>query len=121
MKTHTYTCIKCPLSCEIELVEENNRILEIKGHTCNQGEKYVVEEFTHPVRTLTTTIRVQNGVLPVLPVRSEEPIPKDMIKKCVKELGTLTVGAPLRCGDTVCENILNTGVKIIASRDMVTE
>jgi CxxC motif-containing protein len=118
MKTHTYTCIKCPLSCEIELIEEENTILEVKGHTCSQGEKYVTEEFTNPVRVLTTTVRIEKGVLPVLPVRSEEPIPKDMMKRCVKELSTLTVKAPIHCGDTICENILNTGIKIIASRDI---
>lgn len=118
MKTHTFICIKCPLSCEIELIEERNEILEISGHTCPQGEKYATEEFTNPVRTLTTTVSVQEGVLPVLPVRSEKPLPKSMMKECVKALSTVRVKAPVKCGDLVCENILNTDVNIIASRDL---
>ena len=118
MKTHTFTCIKCPLSCQIELVEENNEILKIKGHTCNQGEQYVIDEFTNPVRILTTTVCVEHGILPVVPVRSEEPIPKQLMKECVKELSTIKVNAPVACGDPICKNILNTGVTIIASRDM---
>ena len=118
MKTHTFICIMCPLSCEIELVEERNEILEIKGHNCPQGEKYVIEEFTNPVRTLTTTVSVQKGVLPVLPVRSEKPIPKSMMKECVKALSTVRVKAPVTCGDLICESILNTGVNIVASRDL---
>ena len=118
MKTHTFTCIKCPLSCQIELIEENNEILKIKSHTCNQGEQYVIDEFTNPVRILTTTVCVENGILPLVPVRSEEPIPKHLMKKCVKELSTTKLKAPIACGDPIYKNILNTGVTIIASRDM---
>ncbi len=118
MKTHTFTCIKCPLSCQIELVEENNEILKVEGHTCNQGEKYVTEEFTNPVRTLTTTVRIQKGVLPVLPVKSENPLPKTLMRKCVEELSTVKVKAPVTCGDIICKNILNTGVDIVASRNL---
>lgn len=118
MKTHTFTCIKCPLSCQIELAAEDNKILQIKGHTCPQGEQYATDEFTNPVRTLTTTVRVEAGILPVLPVRSETPIPKHLMRKCVKELSIIKVTAPIKCGDPICENILNTGVTIIASRDL---
>lgn len=118
MKTHTFTCIKCPLSCQVELVEEGNTIVEVKGHTCPQGEKYVVDEFTNPVRILTTTVCVDEGILPVLPVRSEKPIPKHLMKQCVKEVSTMQVKAPVTCGDIICENILDTGVDVVASRDL---
>ncbi len=121
MKTHTFTCIKCPLSCRIELAEEEGKILDIKGHTCPQGVKYATDEFTNPVRTLTTTVCIDNGILPVLPVRSENPIPRKMIPQCIKVLTTLKVQAPVMCGDIICENILNTGVDIVASRDLPTK
>lgn len=115
---HTFTCIKCPLSCQIELVEKNNEILQIKGHTCNQGEQYVIDEFTNPVRILTTTVCVEHGILPVVPVRSEEPIPKHLMKECVNVLSTIKVKAPVVCGDPIYKNILDTGITIIASRDL---
>jgi CxxC motif-containing protein len=118
MKKHTFICIKCPLSCEIELIEEDKKILEIRGHTCKQGEKYVTDEFTNPVRILTTTIRVKDGILPVLPVRSTEPIPKDLMKECVKVLNAVEVKASVTCGDIVCKNILDTGVDIVAARNL---
>lgn len=115
---HTFTCIKCPLSCQVEVVAEGNVIQEMKGHTCTQGETYVIDEFTHPVRTLTTTVRVRDGILPVLPVKSEKPLPKNLIRKCVEVLNTVTVKAPVKCGDIVCENVLDTGVNVVASRDL---
>lgn len=114
---NTITCIKCPLSCEIEVMKKDNQ-LTVKGHTCPQGEQYAIDEFTNPVRVLTTTVCVQDGVLPVVPVRSEAPIPKPRIKECVHALRTVTVKAPVTCGDIILKNILNTGVSIIASRDL---
>ncbi|MGD2248544.1 MAG: DUF1667 domain-containing protein [Candidatus Methanofastidiosia archaeon] len=115
---HVYTCIKCPLSCEIEVFEENGDITEVKGYSCPQGEEYAIEEYKHPERMVTTTVRVKQGVLPVVPVRSKDPVPKGKVKECVNILSTLTVEAPVACGEVVCENILETGVDIVASRDL---
>jgi len=67
MKTHKFTCIVCPLSCQVELSEENNENIMIQGNSCNLGETYVREEFNNPVRILTTTVRVESGILPVIP------------------------------------------------------
>jgi len=36
----------------------------------------------------------------------------------MKELAKIRVRAPIKCGDIVCENILNTGINIIVSRDL---
>ena len=121
MKTHTFTCIKCPLGCQVELTEENGTVIKVEGHTCKQGEQYAIDEFENPVRTVTTTVRVKEGILPVLPVRSENPLPKHLIKECVRILSTAEVEAPVMCGDIVYKNILDTGVDIIASRDMEKE
>jgi len=52
---------------------------------------------------------------------SEKPIPKNLMMKCMKELAKIRVRAPIKCGDIVCENILNTGVNTIASRDLPEE
>jgi CxxC motif-containing protein len=118
LTVHTFTCIKCPLGCQIELTEEGGTIKTIEGHTCPQGELYVKEEFSHPVRMVTTTIVVIDGVLPRLPVRSERPVPRSLVKECVSKLSGVQVKAPVRCGDIIYENILDTGVHILASRNL---
>jgi CxxC motif-containing protein len=120
-KSHNFTCIQCPLSCQIELIEEEGKILEVKDNLCKLGEKYAIAEFTNPVRILTTTAYIQRGILPMLPIRSEKPIPKNLMMQCMKELAKIRVTAPIKCGDIVCENILNTGINIIASRDLPEE
>jgi CxxC motif-containing protein len=117
-KVHKFTCIGCPSSCEIELTEDDGKILEAAGAGCKIGKDYAKKEFTAPERILTSTVRVENGVLPVLPVKSEKPIPKKLIRDSVSELAKVTVKAPIKQGAVVYSNILNTSVNVIASRSL---
>jgi len=117
-KKHFFTCIVCPVGCQIELVEEEGRIVEVIGGECGLGEEYARKEVINPERVLTTTVRVESGVLPMLPVRTEKPISRKLIKSCMKKLAEIIVRAPIKCGDVVYANILDTGVDIIASRDL---
>lgn len=117
-KVHKFTCIGCPSSCEIELTEDDGKILEVAGAGCKIGKDYATKEFTAPERILTSTVRVGNGVLPVLPVKSEKPIPKKLIRDSVRELAKVTVKAPIKQGAVVYNNILNTSVNVIASRSL---
>ncbi|MGA2385940.1 MAG: DUF1667 domain-containing protein [Candidatus Bathyarchaeia archaeon] len=117
-KVHEFTCIGCPSSCELKLVEEEGKKLEVTGSGCKIGEEYAIKEFTAPERVLTSTVRVENGVLPVLPVKSEKPIPKKLIREAVRELAKVKVKAPIKQGSVVYENMLNTDVNVIASRSL---
>ena len=115
---HYFTCVVCPVGCRIELIVEDGKIVEIVGGECKLGEEYARKEFTNPERILTTTVRVKGGILPLLPVRTEKPIPKKLIKGCMKKLADVVVKAPAKCGAIVYRNILDTGVNIIASRNL---
>ena len=53
--------------------------LIIEGHSCKRGEVYAREEFVSPKRILTTTIRVESGFLPLIPVRSDKLLPKERL------------------------------------------
>ncbi len=78
-------CIVCPTGCLVH-VENVNGELIIEGHSCKRGEEYAKEEFTAPKRILTTTMRVENGFLPLIPVRSHRAIPKERLKDTLKEI-----------------------------------
>ncbi|MBR4949862.1 MAG: DUF1667 domain-containing protein [Clostridia bacterium] len=110
------TCIICPVGCNLEIETENKKIIKIKGNTCPRGEKYAQTEITNPVRTLTTTIRCSNGE--ILPVRTDNPIPKELIFKCMDIINNVVCILPISAGDIIIENILNTGSNIIASKEM---
>lgn len=112
------TCIICPLSCSGEVLVESGTIVSITGFSCQRGETYANEEVTAPRRMLTTTVKVQGGELPLLPVRSEKPIPKEHIRRCARLLSRVVTKAPIAARTVICTNILGLGSDIIASREI---
>lgn len=115
---HEYTCINCPLSCSLELSEQEGKVLEVTGQGCNVGRKYAEQEFTDARRVVTTTVAVQDGTLPLLPVRTVGPIPKRLVIEAARTLADVIVEAPVKVGEVVLKDILGTGVDVIASRDL---
>lgn len=117
-KTHDFVCINCPLSCPLELIEDDGYVLEVKGADCKVGQKYAEEEFKDPRRIVSTTVRASGGILPLLPVRSVEAIPKVLVRDAVKVLADIVVEAPVEEGQVIYPNILDTGIDIISSRKL---
>ncbi|MFX1478284.1 MAG: DUF1667 domain-containing protein [Promethearchaeota archaeon] len=111
-------CIVCPTGCLVH-VENINGELIIEGHSCNRGEEYAKEEFIAPKRILTTTIRVENGLLPLIPVRSDKAIPKEKLQETLEEIAKKTVKAPIKMGDILIKKVLGLNINIIASRDLI--
>ena len=118
MEKRNYTCIVCPKSCKGELTVKNDGTFETTGFDCNNGKKYAVNEYTDPKRMLTTTVKIENGIFNLLPVVSSEEVSKKRLRDCIHTLYSITVKAPVRAGDVVVSNILDTGVDIIAARDI---
>jgi len=115
---HDFVCINCPLSCALELTEEEGEVLEVSGNECKIGVKYAEEEFRDPRRVVTTTVTAKDGVLPLLPVRTAEAIPKRLVVEAVGALAGLVVEAPVTDGQVIYPDIVGTGVDVIASRDL---
>ena len=115
---HDFVCINCPLSCELELTEEEGEVLEVSGNECKIGVKYAEEEFKDPRRVVTTTVTAKDGVLPLLPVRTAEAIPKRLVVEAVGALAGLVIEAPVTDGQVIYPDIVGTGVDVIASRDL---
>ena len=117
MKTQSLTCIQCPLGCKIYVVHKDKKN-HFSGYECKKGVEYAKNEIADPRRIVTTTVIVKNGIIKLLPVRSEKGVPKDLVRKCINELSNLKVKAPIRCGDIIYKDILKTGINIIAARDV---
>lgn len=113
----TITCIVCPQGCQIEIWEEEGEI-KLSGHTCERGYEYALEEYKAPKRILTTTMRIKNGILPVIPVRSSIPVPKGKLFECMTIINKKKLEAPVIMGDVLIKNILDLNIDIIASRDL---
>ena len=120
LDTKKLICICCPLGCSIEADMQGGSVVAVRGNGCPNGEKYAHTELTAPVRTLTSTVALVNSKsgMRLAPVRSSEPIPKDKLFDCMKEIANISVSAPVRIGDTVLQNAAGTGISIIITRDI---
>lgn len=70
------------------------------------------------MRVLTTTVAVSGGDEALLPVRTAEAIPLELHAQAMDLIRGLEVKAPIRMGDVVLPNLLNTGIDLIASMDI---
>lgn len=108
-------CTICPIGCNILVEGEGENIVSIKGYQCNRGLDFSENEFLHPVRILTTSVKVENSSTPLLPVRSNKPIPKELIMDCMREIKEVKVKAPIKSKDIIISNICGSGADIIAT------
>jgi len=57
-------CIVCPNSCELAAEFKDGKI-EVTGALCKRGYQYAEQEMTNPMRTIATSVLVENGELPL--------------------------------------------------------
>lgn len=115
------TCIVCPKGCILKVKESAGKTLtaaDVSGNKCKRGAAYAVNECTNPVRTLTTTIKTNGDNQCMAPVKSSKPLPKGILFECMAVINDRTAKAPLKVGDTVIKNILDTGIDIISTANI---
>ena len=117
---HEIVCIGCPLACCIKVtVDEAGEIVELSGYQRKVGKKYSEQEYRSPERVLTSTVRTECSFMPLLPVRSNRPVPRDMLKDCVLALASVRVRPGLSLYSVIVPNILGTGADVVSTRDLV--
>lgn len=94
---------------------DNGEITDIKGNTCKRGEVYAKKEVTAPTRTVTSTVKVNGGKLPVVSVKTKSDIPKEKIFQCMEEINLVLVDAPVKIGDVLIADVSDTGVPVVAT------
>ena len=117
------TCIICPMGCSMEVEVETNangqkKVVIVKDNGCKRGEQYAAKELQNPTRTLTTTIKVEGGVLPVVPVKTAGEVPKASLLQCMEVVRRASCRAPVKRGDILLYDLLGTGINVIACADV---
>ena len=118
MEKKELTCINCPMGCRITVTMDGDSIVSVTGNTCKRGENYARAEVTAPVRTVTTTIRVNNGASDRVSCKTKEPVPKDKIFDVMAEISASSCDAPIRIGDILIDDCAGTGVPIVATKSL---
>mgnify|MGYP001017208083 CR=1 FL=1 len=109
MSIRELTCIGCPMGCQLTAVMDGSQVTRVTGNTCPRGDAYARKECTHPARTVTGTVRVSGGALPV---------PKEKVLDVARALCRVQLTAPVQAGDVVIPNVLGTGVDVVATRSV---
>ena len=97
IETLKFNCTTCPSECLLTVEVERGAngavaaVRSVTGNSCPRGDKFAHQELTCPMRVLTTTVAVSGGDEALLPVRM---------------------------GDIVLENLLDTNINLIASMDI---
>ena len=105
------TCIICPVGCCLEVAYDDTGVLSVTGNTCPRGKKYAETECTHPMRTVTSTVRTQSGGR--VAVKTDKPIPKEHVFDCMKIINAHTAKLPVHVGDVLMSDVF--GANIVAT------
>lgn len=123
-ETLQFNCTTCPSECHLTVEVERDAdgaVVEVRsgtGNNCPRGDTFAHQELTCPMRVLTTTVAVSGGDGALLPVRTTEAIPLALHTQAMDLIRGLVVEAPIRMGDVMLEDLLNTGIDLIASMDI---
>ncbi len=109
-------CTVCPRGCHIIVEGEGETISSVEGYSCKRGLEYASAEFAHPVRILTTTVKLSSDEHDLLPVRSSAPVPKEKLFDCMAVIRTIEAARPINRYDVIVKDICGTGVDIVSTK-----
>ena len=114
-------CIGCPMGCYLTVNYDEKMMQSVSGNRCKVGLEYAEKEVFNPERTLTTTVKVKNGHLPLVSVRTNKPLPKNRIFDAMNLLAKVEVEAPVKIGDIIVSNIFNTDVSVVSTKNILAK
>lgn len=115
MQSKDMTCIACPMGCRITVSQADDGSITVQNATCKRGVTYGEQEFTCPMRTVTSSVRVRGGARPVCAVKTKDTVPKAKVPEVLEAIRQAEVPAPLQIGQVVIPNIAGTGTDLIAT------
>jgi CxxC motif-containing protein len=117
VETTHIICVTCPKGCTLEVNHDGLQVVEIKPG-CKRGHEYARHELIDPRRNVATSVRISGTVHPLLPVYTSAPFPKKLIPELLAEIRRIEIESPVNMGEAIIKNVLDTGIDILASRDM---
>ena len=109
------TCIVCPKGCTLSIKVSNDGTIEsVTGNQCRRGAKYAEDECTNPQRTITTTLRCEDGSM--VAVKTETTIPKDKMFEAMQLINHTVVPLPVNVGDVLIKDVFGTNIVATQNR-----
>lgn len=106
------------MGCCLEIELEDGAVVNVRGNTCPRGKKYAVSELTAPMRTLTSTVKIDGAREKLMPVKTT-PIPKENMAKAMELMKDIVLVAPVHTGEVVAHDLTCEGVDLIACKTIL--
>lgn len=111
-------CIECPKGCPLDVDIENGKVFSVSGNKCPRGKEYAQSEIEDPRRILTSSVLCEGLDVLMLPVRTDQPIPKSRQMEAMDAIKKLRVTKSVKAGDIIASDFF--GVTLIAACDVQT-
>ena len=111
------TCIICPNGCQL-IIDEN---CKVSGNMCPRGEQFAINEITDPKRSVTSTCKTVFPNIPVIAVKTDGEVKKGDVTKVIEQINKVVIDKPMKIGDVVIENVINSGVNVVLSSNALME
>jgi len=120
MEPKEMICILCPLGCKMQVRPKPGKAseLSVRGQKCSLGIDYAYDEYTNPTRTVTSTVVIHNASLPRLPVKTDKPVPRDLVFKVLEEIAGVELTGPVKIGTVIIKELLGTDSNLVATRSL---
>jgi len=117
----TIICTVCPNGCAIEAEYTSREDLKLTGYTCKRGITYATDECFAPKRTFTSSMRITGASRRMMPVRTDAPVPKELLMDCATAAREMTLEAPMKSRQVLQENFLGSGANLVAAMTLERE
>ena len=111
-------CITCPKGCTLKIQVENHQILSVTGNGCPRGISYAESEILHPMRMVTSTVKITGAKIARCPVMTSKPIPKDRIFDVMHEIEQVNISSPVIVDQVLIRNICGLDADLVATRSL---
>ena len=111
-----FVCIVCPNSCHLQIDEQTYQVI---GQLCGRGDIYAKQELIDPKRTLTTSVKTTFLKQPLISVRTNGEISKQLFPEVLTIIGQIIIDKPLPRGSVIIENVANSGIDIVTTTTLL--
>ncbi len=115
MKEIKMSCTTCPSGCTLLVTAQGDTVETVTGNRCPKGVLFAKQELVMPMRMFTSTVRCEDGLLPV---RSTTAIPLAKMSAAMDCVRACVVHHGVHRGDVIVPDFVGDGADLIACRNM---
>jgi CxxC motif-containing protein len=104
------TCVCCPRGCTVTADPSGT----LSGNGCRKGAAYAQQQLQSPLRRVTGEVRVRGGCADRCSVKTDRPVPTELLDAIRGILSALEAEAPIFVSQVLVRDLCGTGANLVA-------